>query len=629
MSPLAPLPAATATPQPIVTPGLAPMAPPTGPLSAPVGTPTQTYLKDAGSLTSAVNGASALAHTTARFAANAPKTVAPLSPLKKALLAAVDAATKDDPNAAFGEVLSDPDHATTFADLMSGTLDWKAEFGPELSALVPQTALDAAMANPFEAGELIKAALTNAEFANSPVIAALLNDKTGIVGDTAAEDMLRWSIPLYLSRLPLRIKARIIAAQLKLPANASMEDRLLELLRKSGPAFKKLFQIFGKMLGSPTLREKLTELQDNIGAFPFEDVRSTVESELGRPLEEVFEAFDEEPVKSATVGQVHHALFKTPGGSIRPVAVKVQDPHYHEDMEAEIAIMRDIARNDFERKMIDKLHKIMLEEGDFRNEARNDINLAKDPRMLIVELAQGITPTKKLLVMNWVAAPTLKASRARDHATLVRQYRQLADLYEASLDRALSGDGFFHGDPHGGNLADEKSLGRFRFFDGGHCGRLAPGEATAFLHLAAAVATGKESLVMYALLAMPGVNSLSSQKRDSLAKEVRRELAMDVDQLHKMGAVFTAAANQGMEFSTGIASFQRAIMSFGVELTELKRRIEATGVWPHEKLMLKMRSPEAIGARAGFRKIRGDVRQGAKDFALDLKDFYALLSGGR
>lgn len=112
------------------------------------------------------------------------------------------------------------------------------------------------------------------------------------------------------------------------------------VIEELGPTFVKLGQILSSRsdLVPPDLLAELVKLQDRVPPFPFEQVREIIAEEFGRPLEDIFEAFDVKPLASASLGQVHRARF---GG--RDVVVKVQRPLIREKIESDVHLMMQLA----------------------------------------------------------------------------------------------------------------------------------------------------------------------------------------------------------------------------------------------------------------------------------------------
>ncbi len=231
-----------------------------------------------------------------------------------------------------------------------------------------------------------------------------------------------------------------------------------EALEKLGPTYVK----FGQFLSirpdliPPEFCEEFKKLQDKVPPFRFALVRKQLESELKTKYTNIFIEFDAIPLAAASVAQVHRAKLRTG----EEVAVKVQRPGIREQMEEDILIMLFFA-NLIER-FIPSLRKnqpVMLvqefsrwtdSELYFRQEGKNALHFAyffkDDPKVRIPKVYREFT-TKKILVMeyldgmNILAAPLDQAGR-----------KAVARLIADSMLKQIFVDGFFHGDPHAGNI---------------------------------------------------------------------------------------------------------------------------------------------------------------------------------
>jgi aarF domain-containing kinase len=217
--------------------------------------------------------------------------------------------------------------------------------------------------------------------------------------------------------------------------------------------------------------EVLSKLQDRVPAKSFAIVRRTVESELGRPLEEVFERFARRPIASASLAQVHDATLR--GGE--RVAVKVQYPEVAELVTSDLANLRLLfravgllERNVDWMPLIDELGSCVPRELDFVNEADNAEQVArqlagrKDVR--IPRIHRALT-TRRLLVMEYVEGIKITDVDALRAAGVDLQ-RVTQTLVEAYCEQVLT-HGFFHADPHPGNLLVEPETGRLVMLDFG------------------------------------------------------------------------------------------------------------------------------------------------------------------
>jgi ubiquinone biosynthesis protein len=269
-------------------------------------------------------------------------------------------------------------------------------------------------------------------------------------------------------------------------------------LERLGPAFIKLGQVLSTRadLLPPEYLRALTRLQDQVEPFPFEQVERVVEEELSVRLSKAFDSFDRQPIAAASLGQVHRATLR----SGRMVAVKVQRPDVRERVTSDVQAMEDIAgfldshtqagRRFAFADMVQEFRRTLWQELDYRREAHNltriGENLARFPRIVVPAPVEDFTSTR-VLTMDFI-----KGNKITTLSPLVRQElagEELAsELFRAYLHQIII-DGFFHADPHPGNvfLTDD---GRLALLDLGMVSRLSPSRQDQLLKLLLAVSEG-------------------------------------------------------------------------------------------------------------------------------------------
>jgi len=202
--------------------------------------------------------------------------------------------------------------------------------------------------------------------------------------------------------------------------------------------------------------EILSQLHDRVPARPYAEIAAAVESELGRPLGEVFERFDEIPLAAASLAQVHHARLH--GG--RDVAVKVQYPEIEQIVAIDLAnfrflvrILARIERNFDLRMVIREVSKYVTLELDFENEARNSktirANMANRSDVVVPEVLLEFS-TRRLLVMEYLPGIKITDVEALEAAGIDKQ--EVARVLSEVFCQQILVDGFFHADPHPGNI---------------------------------------------------------------------------------------------------------------------------------------------------------------------------------
>lgn len=266
------------------------------------------------------------------------------------------------------------------------------------------------------------------------------------------------------------------------PAAPAKAEELADDLEAMGPTYVKLGQLLSTrsdLLPAPYI-EALSRLQDHVAPFAYADVERIIEAELGVRISKAFLSFDAEPLAAASLGQVHRAVLRDG----KPVVVKVQRPDITKqviadlDSLAEIAAVLDrrtkIGRRYHFTDMIAEFRKTLLAELDYRREAHNLTaladNLAEFERLVVPR------PVPDYCAMRVLTMDQIEGSKINslDPVVLLEiDGNALAEeLFRAYLKQIFI-DGFFHADPHPGNVfitPDE----RIALLDLGMVARLAP-----------------------------------------------------------------------------------------------------------------------------------------------------------
>ena len=253
--------------------------------------------------------------------------------------------------------------------------------------------------------------------------------------------------------------------------------RLRSALEELGPTFAKLGQVLSTRpdLLPPEFIEELSLLQDHVPPLAQADVVTVMEEELGVPWEDVFEHIEPTPMAAGTIAQVHKAILE----SGERVVVKVQRPTARGEIMEDLALLELFAQRTERRRRLreiidvpavfEHLSESLQRELDFQREAANIKRMGQilEPytRLGVPAVIDDLT-TARLLVMEEVQGiPVARApeGRARKEAA-----RQLLESYY----RQVMTDGFFHADPHPGNLMWWQD--RIYFLDFGMVGELGP-----------------------------------------------------------------------------------------------------------------------------------------------------------
>lgn len=260
----------------------------------------------------------------------------------------------------------------------------------------------------------------------------------------------------------------------------SVGERTRQVIEELGPTYIKIGQIAstrGDIIPEEILHE-LEKLQDNVPPFSFKDVSRIIEEELGSSLGEIFSSFEEKPLAAASIGQVHQARLLTG----EKVAVKVQRPQIKALIETDLEILMDLAllaEHHIERMerlqlrdVVDEFAKSLRNELDYTIEARNAEKIAKqfidDPTIRIPSIYWDYS-TRAVLTMEFVEGQKLNKLDSLDQNKNDR--KTLAEHLVKALFHQVLIEGFFHADPHPGNILLLDS-GVIAFIDFGMVGRL-------------------------------------------------------------------------------------------------------------------------------------------------------------
>lgn len=250
--------------------------------------------------------------------------------------------------------------------------------------------------------------------------------------------------------------------------------QLCELLTELGPAFIKAGQALSTRpdLVSPVVLEELSALQDQLPPFNNTMAMACIAEDLGAPVEELFTQLSQEPVSAASLGQVYKGQL-TDG---RPVAVKVQRPGLREQITLDLYIVRNMAlwikrytrfvRSDLVG-LVDELGTRIFEEMDYIHEAENAEHFATlhrhNQRIAVPKIHRHLTK-RRVLTMEWIEG--IKLTQVKEVQALGLDPEDMINVgVNCSLEQLLE-HGYFHADPHPGNLL-ALADGRIAYLDFG------------------------------------------------------------------------------------------------------------------------------------------------------------------
>ena len=285
-------------------------------------------------------------------------------------------------------------------------------------------------------------------------------------------------------------------------------DKLAHILEELGPTFIKIGQLLSThsdILPEP-YTEALKKLQNSVEPVPYEEVVEQIETAYGQPIREVFPFFDKKALGSASIAQVHEAKF--PDGT--DVVVKVQRPNIYEMMGRDIMLLKKGCRLlkytpvsgvvDLQG-VLDEMWTVAQQEMNFLNEAANlekFYALNEDVAFVTSPKIYREYTTRQILVMeNIIGLPVDDVERLREEGYDPDEIgAKLADNYI----KQIIGDGFFHADPHPGNLKIRD--GKIVYLDMGMMGTLSEKERKLVGEAVAGVASGEISVCVDAVLGL-------------------------------------------------------------------------------------------------------------------------------
>ncbi len=296
-------------------------------------------------------------------------------------------------------------------------------------------------------------------------------------------------------------------------------ERIRYACEELGPTFVK----FGQMaslrpdLVPPPLIDELGKLQDDVAPVDISQINEVIEQSTGKPLKETFSVFDVTPVAAASISQVYRGVLAADG---RIASVKVQRPDIRAKMRTDLDILAILAEQLHERveelksfdlpSLVRLIKKTLLRELDFRSEARH----MKIARTYAGEAADVYIPevyeaycSEHLLVMEFIQGTKLKDFKREsitDPELLARQG------LGAAIDQILK-HGFFHADPHPGNILITQD-GQMCLIDWGMTGRLSERDRHQLIGLLQAVLEKDGEAIVHALLRIGHAEAVIDQR---------------------------------------------------------------------------------------------------------------------
>ncbi|CAM2752358.1 ABC1 kinase family protein [Salinicoccus roseus] len=257
-------------------------------------------------------------------------------------------------------------------------------------------------------------------------------------------------------------------------------ERIRLFLEEMGPTFVKIGQVASTRpdLVPEDIINELSKLQSHVPPFPYEEVEALMEESLGARVSDIFDTLEPETIGSASIGQVHRGVLTTG----EAVAVKVQRPNIEKIVRNDLEILHNLAmmaesRLEWARQyqlmdMIEEFSRAIIDELDYTIEGRNTEKIGRqfteDETVHIPAIFWDVT-TKNVLVMEYIDGIGISDFNAIEEKGYSRE--RLAERLTHAIFHQILIEGFFHGDPHPGNITimEDEVIG---FMDFGMVGKM-------------------------------------------------------------------------------------------------------------------------------------------------------------
>ena len=265
---------------------------------------------------------------------------------------------------------------------------------------------------------------------------------------------------LHLPQM-LKLRSESGRAQQAAIHQLTQPEKVRRACEELGPTFVKIGQILSTrpQLLPDGFAEELAKLQDSVAPITFAEVRQAVEGGLKRPLAEVYAEFEETPIGSASIAQVHRGRLKTG----QRVVVKVQRPGIDEKVRVDLEILHQVAalaerhleesRVHRPTAVVEEIRRTLSQELDFTIEAAHLERFARqfaDERTIYIPAVYHELSTREILTMEYIEG--IKASNFRELQTAQLDQPEIARRIADLMMKQFFIHGFFHADPHPGNI---------------------------------------------------------------------------------------------------------------------------------------------------------------------------------
>lgn len=367
-------------------------------------------------------------------------------------------------------------------------------------------------------------------------------------------------------------------------------EKFRHILEDLGPTFVKIGQIMSSRqdMFSERYCKELVKLRDNVLPMPIETVRKVIEEEYGTELEEVFIAFDQHPLGSASIAQVHKATLKDG----RTIVAKIQRPNIYETMERDILLVRKASKilhlNEVLGSVVDinivldEFWQTAQEEMDFLNEgnyAKRFESLNKEIRYIGVPTIDFEHSTSKVLVMEYIEGYEIDEFDVLEQEGYDR--KEIAVKLAENYIKQIVDDGFFHADPHPGNIRIRD--GKIIWIDFGMMGSVSQQDKYLLKNAVLAIGSNDTQKLVDVVLAL-GVHDGRidyAKFYDDMESFMRKYIHLELKDINLGVAtqeVFTIAHTHRISMPKGISMLARGLVTIESTMTVLDPNINIVSI---------------------------------------------------
>lgn len=410
--------------------------------------------------------------------------------------------------------------------------------------------------------------------------------------------------------------------------------RIKMVLQELGPSFIKFGQVLSNRqdLLPQDLIDELVTLQDNVQTVDFQVIRDIIEKELKRPLEQVFALVNPVPLAAASIGQVHFARLYDD----TDVVIKVQRPNIKKAIESDIEVMYDIAKLAEQwiaeirylkpLDLVKTFEKAVHKETNFLSEAANQEtfrkNFAGDTDIHVAKLYKELC-TEKVLVMEMIRGCKIsQPEKMKEYGLNPAEIAQKGmDLYF----KQIFDFGFFHADPHPGNIL-VLPTGKICFIDFGMVGRIPERDRKHIADILIGANKHKAPIILKAIFA------ISRQRITQNISELENELQEMIDELSATPLEVLDMGDFGHRLFRLISAYQIPIPTDYMLLIRALIMVEATGQKLNPDLnVLENVAPygrRLVEEKYTIENLFESTKQSSLDVLIDMRDILAQAKEG-